>query len=84
MTAGGFVFEREHGRGPNVQGHAHQQPDAHNPQHRPELVQKMGITIDVVGMQENLQVADQMAGDETNENEAGRGHQELSSDGGAK
>jgi hypothetical protein len=38
----------------------------------------------VVGRQENLQVADEMAGDETNENEAGHSHQELSSDGGAK
>jgi hypothetical protein len=44
----------------------------------------MSIAIDVVGMQENLQVADEMAGDETNENDAGHGHQELSSDGGAK
>jgi hypothetical protein len=84
MAAGGPVFEREHGRGPDVEDDTHQQYEAHNPQHRPKLVQKISIAIDVVGRQENLQVANEMAGDEANEDKAGHGHQELPSDGGAK
>jgi hypothetical protein len=64
-----------------VDGHARQQPKAHNPQQRPELAQKIRVAVDVIRMLENLQVADQMPHDEKHENKARRGHQKFPADG---
>ena len=59
------VLERELDGDPDVEDHAGQQTQPHRPQRRPQALQKVGIAVDLVGRGEDLEVADEVAGDET-------------------
>ena len=69
---------------PDVEDRTRQQNQALDPQHRPEALQKVGVAVDLVGRREDLEVADEVTGDEDNEHRTGDGHDELLADRSAK
>ena len=44
----------------------------------------MGVAIDLIGMPEDVQIADEVARHEPDEDESGDGHDDLSADGGGE
>ena len=70
--------------GPDVENRTRQQDQALDPQHRPEALEEAGVTVDLVGRRKNLEIADEVPGDEGNEGRTGDGHDELLADRSAK
>jgi len=79
---GGALETPELRGGPNVQGDGKEQDNASGPEQRPEIAERLGIVIDFFRREIDLQVAEEMADDKAEENEAGDGHDGLFADGG--
>lgn len=67
---------------PNVQDHRNQQGEARGPQEVGDRPQKCGIVVDFFGWFEDLEIAEQVTDDETEQDEAGDGHDCFFADGG--
>ena len=78
------VFQRQHRGRPDVDRGGREQEKARAPEQRPETVQEGAVAVDVVRVLEDLQVSDQMADDETDEDHACDRHEELPPNGGTK
>lgn len=61
-----------------------EQPDPRHPQQPAGLMEEFCVTVDLVRVGENLEVADQMADDKPEQNHAGDGHENFPADGGAE
>ena len=79
---GGALQEPELERRPDVQDDGNEQCDARAPQEGRERSQHRRVMIDFFGWQEDLQIAEQMADDESEQDEAGDGHYRFLADGG--
>ncbi len=82
--AGFFVFKGERDRGPDVDDDAGKEEGADAPERRPERLEEVGVAVDLVGVREYLEIANQVAGHEADEDEAGEGHEDFAANGGAK
>src|SRR6266513_5408714 len=65
------VFDRELNRRVNVNRNGGEQRNSNCPKQRAEVAQMLRVTIDPIGSEEDLQVAEQMADNEKNQNDAG-------------
>ena len=68
--------------GPDMEGDGDQQGDARPPQEGGERLQRGRVVIDFFGSFVDLEIAEEMADDETEEHEAGDGHNRFFADGG--
>src|SRR6266480_3549293 len=65
------IFDRELNRRVNVNCNCGEQKNSNCPKQRAEVAQMLRVTIDPIGSEEDLQVAEQMADNEKNQNDAG-------------
>ena len=65
------IFDRELNRPVNVNCNGGEQKNSNCPKQRAEVAQMLRVTIDPIGSEEDLQVAEQMADNEKNQNDAG-------------
>src|SRR5208337_3892047 len=79
---GGALQKPELKRRPNVQAYGKEQGDPRAPQKGGKRFQRRGVVIDFFGRQEDLQIAEQVADDETEQDEASDGHDRFLADGG--
>ena len=63
---------------------AGEQPEAHRPERGPQALQEMGVAIELIRRTEHLEVADEVARDEGQEDRPGDGHEKLLADRGAE
>src|SRR5208337_1612711 len=68
--------------GPDVQADGKEQGDARTPQECGERFQRGRVVIDMFGWQVDLEIAEQVAANETEQHEAGDGHNRFLADGG--
>src|SRR5208337_1021881 len=79
---GRTLQEPELERRPDVQADGKEQGDPRAPQEGGEGLQRRRVVIDFFGRQEDLQIAEQVAANETEQHEAGDGHYRFLADGG--
>src|SRR5208283_3147557 len=80
--AGGALQKPELEGRPDVQADGNEESDASAPQEGREGFQRGRVVIDMFGGQKDLQIAEQMADDETEQDEAGDGHNRFFADSG--
>ncbi len=64
-----------------MQQHVYEEKGADDPKKRAQLAQMLGVAIDPIRSEKNLEVPEEMSDDEQDENHAGRGHDEFLADG---
>jgi hypothetical protein len=79
---GGALQEPKLERRPDVQADGKEQSDPRAPQEGGERFQRGRVVIDFFGWQEDLQIAEQVAANETEQHKAGDGHYRFLADGG--
>ena len=65
------IFNRELNRRVNVNCNGGEQKNSNCPKQRAEVAQMLGVTVDPIGSEKDLQVPEQMADYEKNQNDAG-------------
>ena len=73
-------FALHHGelnRTPDVQHHADQQRDPHRPEQLRQRLQRARVTIEAIGPEKDLQIADEVPADEPRQDDSARGHHGL-------
>src|SRR6266480_642004 len=65
------IFDRELNRRVNVNCNCGEQKNSNCPQQRAEVAQMLRVTVDPIGSEKDLQVPEQMADNEKNQNDAG-------------
>src|ERR1043166_5628300 len=78
------IFERETDRVKNMQDHSNEKKTANHPEDGAQLAQMFRVGIDPIRPEKNLEVAEQMADDERDKNDAGDGDDHFFADGRAK
>ena len=63
-----------------MDGDADEQHGPHGPKRGSKRLEEMRITVDLVGILEHLEIADQVARDKAHQHDTGHGHQELAAD----
>lgn len=74
------VLDREPDGVVNVKEDDDQEPAADDPEEHPEPAQFFGVTVDPLRAEENLEVAEEMADDEKNQDEPGHRHDHFPAD----
>jgi hypothetical protein len=77
-------FQRQADGRPDVDHCAQNDDAARDPEQRPEVVQELRVAVDPVGMLEDLQIADEMADHEPDQDQTRNSHQELTANRRAK
>ncbi len=75
------VLDREPDRVIDVREHDDEEKGADHPEQRPEVAQMLGIAIDPLRPEEDLEIAEEMPDDEENEDDPGHRHDHFPSDG---
>ena len=77
------ILDRELDRVINVEDDDHEQERPDDPEERAELAQLLGVAVDPLRSEENLQIAEEMADDEQNQDQPGHRHDHFPANGGA-
>ena len=77
---GTSIIDRQTNREIDVEDHGHEEKDADDPEKRSERAQMFRVTVDPLRPEKDLQIAEQMADDERDQDDAGGRHDELLSD----
>ena len=75
------VLDREPDRVINVEDDDEEQNAADDPEERPKLPEVLGVAVDPLRPEENLEVAEEMADDEQNQDHPGHRHDYFPADG---
>jgi hypothetical protein len=75
------ILDRELDRVINVEDNDEEQKAADDPKELSKLPEMLSVTVDSLRPEENLEVAQEMADDEQNQNHASHRHNDLPADG---
>ena len=86
LGAGAAVGKGQQDRHPDVYAHTNKQEQANTPKCRAwqDVVQFVGVGVDHLSSQENLEITQHMPHDEQHQNQSGFCHEDFATDGGFK
>lgn len=81
LRPGAPVLDREPDRVVNMRQDDNEQKGPNNPENRSEVVQMLGVTIDPIRPEEDLEIAEEMSDNEEDQDHSRHRHNDLPSDG---